>query len=258
MDKADFATQVKEHRHGHGPLPKSDKVPDAWNLCKVFGYSPLLSLPFLSASAVLTASTVSSLVSVTGVELPKTDISFCPLGILGSVKSLPMTIVTLHLRDIFHFFLDNAGVNTRCRKVVATTTPLALVPKTSLLLVLVLFQVSGRSLLSGRWLLPIRCISKGGVGWFILSGIFLLFFHGLVFSRVAWVYIAGAERWLEHCFYLYIYGFCNYLFSKVQFPTLCIKLNSDKRSQAFLEISNHSFRVTVRSNSQKTACNCSW
>ena len=66
--------------------------------------------------------------------------------------SLPVTVVALDLRNIFHFLPDGAGVNTRCKGVVATIlSPLApLVLKTSLLVVLVLLQVDGRSLLSER------------------------------------------------------------------------------------------------------------
>ena len=66
--------------------------------------------------------------------------------------SLPLTVVILDLGDIFHLLLDDVGVDSHCKRVVALTlsslAPSA--PETSLLVVLVLFWVSGGSLLSGR------------------------------------------------------------------------------------------------------------
>ena len=89
--------------------------------------------------------------------------------------SLPVTVVALDLREIFLLLLDGGGVDTRCRRVMATTlsssAPSA--PRTSLLVVLVL--LGGRSLLSGRGLFSTRRVSRGGVGGLILStGVFLL------------------------------------------------------------------------------------
>ena len=71
--------------------------------------------------------------------------------------SLPVTVVALNLGDIFHYFFDGAGVDTHCRRVIVADTPLVLsAPKTSLLVVLILFRVGGGSLLSGRWLFSTR------------------------------------------------------------------------------------------------------
>ena len=64
--------------------------------------------------------------------------------------SLPMTVVALDLGDIFHFLLDSAGVNICCRKVVAITLSLSSAMPGTLLVVLVLLRVDGRSVLSGR------------------------------------------------------------------------------------------------------------
>ena len=55
--------------------------------------------------------------------------------------SLSVTVVALDLGNIFHFLLDDAGVNVRCRGVVAaalSSSALSL-SRTSLLVVLVLF-----------------------------------------------------------------------------------------------------------------------
>ena len=64
--------------------------------------------------------------------------------------SLLVTVIILDLEDIFYFLLDSADVNTRCKRVVTTTTSSVLAPKTFLLIVLVFFWVGRESLLSGR------------------------------------------------------------------------------------------------------------
>ena len=66
--------------------------------------------------------------------------------------SLLVTVVEFDLGDIFHLLLDGAGIDTRCRKVVAMTLSFLVssAPGTSLLVVLVLFWVGGGSLLSER------------------------------------------------------------------------------------------------------------
>ena len=95
--------------------------------------------------------------------------------------SLSVTVVALNLREIFLLFFDGGGVDTYCRRVMATTLSLSApsAPRTSLLMVLVL--LGGRSLLSGRELFSTRRVSGGGVGRLILSiGILLLLFGGLV------------------------------------------------------------------------------
>ena len=83
--------------------------------------------------------------------------------------SLPVTVVALDLREIFLLLLDGGGVDTRCKRIIATTLSLSapLAPKIFLLVVLVL--LGGRSLLSRKRLFSTRCVSRGGVGGFILS-----------------------------------------------------------------------------------------
>ena len=154
--------------------------------------------------------------------------------------SLPVTVVALDLREIFLLFLDGGGVDTRCRRVMATTlsssAPSA--PRTSLLVVLVL--LGGRSLLSGRGLFSTRRVSRGGVGGLILStGVLLLLFSGLVPSGTSRVHVAGTRRGLEHCFCLHIDGFLHALFPGVQVMALGIQLGSDRRFKAFQEASDH-------------------
>ena len=94
--------------------------------------------------------------------------------------SLPVTVVALDLREIFLLFLTGGGVDTCCRRVMATTLSLSasLLPRTSLLVVLVLLQVGGRSLLSGKRLFSTRRVSKEGVDRFILFTKVLLFLSG--------------------------------------------------------------------------------
>ena len=74
--------------------------------------------------------------------------------------SLPMADEALDLGDFFLVFFDGIGVSTCCKRVVATTILSALlVPKTSLLVVLVLLAslaLVGRKLL----VLAIRCVSN--------------------------------------------------------------------------------------------------
>ena len=97
--------------------------------------------------------------------------------------SLSVTVVALDLREILLLLLDGGGIDTRCRRIMATTLSLSapLVPRTSLLVVLVL--LGGRSLLSGRGLFSTRRVSRGGVGGLILStGVLLLLPGGPVLS----------------------------------------------------------------------------
>ena len=149
--------------------------------------------------------------------------------------SLPETVIALDLEDIFLFFLDDGGVDTRCRRVMAITLSLLAfsAPKTSSLVVLVFLRVGGGSLLSRRRLFPTRCVSRGGVGGLILStGVFLLILGGLVLLRISKVYIAGAKRWLEHRLYFYINGFLYSLFPGDQVMASGIQLGPNKKFQA--------------------------
>ena len=53
--------------------------------------------------------------------------------------SFLVTIVAIDLGDIFYFFFDGAGVNTRYRRVVATNLSLSSTALETLLVVLILF-----------------------------------------------------------------------------------------------------------------------
>ena len=132
------------------------------------------------------------------------------------------TVVALDLGEIFLLFLDGGGIDTCCRRVMATTlslsTPLA--PRTSLLVVLVLLWVGRGSLLSGKELFSTRRGSRGGVCGLILStGVLLFLFDGPVPSETPWVYVAHTRRGLQQRFCLYIDGFLDGLFPGVLVST---------------------------------------
>ena len=148
----------------------------------------------------------------------------------------------LDLGDISLFSFDGVGIKTRCRGIVATTLSLSFIaPK--ILVVLVFPQVGGGCLLSGRWLFPTGCVSRGGVGGLIFSGVLLLLFCGPVPLGAPWVHFAGVGRGLKHCFCLCTDRFFNDLFSGVQILVLGIQLSPDGRSQAFSEVSDHNLLV---------------
>ena len=151
-------------------------------------------------------------------RLPRPTLVFWPLRILDGVMSLPVTVVALDLGDIFHFFLDGTGVNTRCKGFVATAIFLVpSAPRTFFLVVLILLRVGGRSLLSGKWLFSTRYVSKSSVSGLILStGVFLLLLSGLVPLGTPWVYVAGTGGGLEYCLCLYVDSFLYGLFQEVQ------------------------------------------
>ena len=132
--------------------------------------------------------------------------------------SLPVTVITLDLGIIFHFILDGASVNTHCRGVIAAALSLSAISalRTSLLVVLVLFWVGEKSLLSGKRLLSTRRISREGVGRLIIStGVFLLLLSGSVPSGTPRVHVADTGRGLEHRLCLCIDGFLHGLFPGV-------------------------------------------
>ena len=104
--------------------------------------------------------------------------------------SLLVIVEILNLGDIFHFFFDNVGVSTCCKKVIATTFLIPLAPKTSLLVVLVF--LASLALVGGILLmLAIRYVSKKCVSEFSFSGVFLLLFHELVPSRIPGIDFLG-------------------------------------------------------------------
>ena len=134
------------------------------------------------------------------------------LRTLVDIMALFLAVEVLDLGEIY-FFLLKSDIGTHCRWILALSTSLPR-PKISVVF-LFLFWVGGGSLLSGRWLFPTRCISRGSVSELILFGVFLLLFHGLIFSGAPWVYLAGTGRWLEQRLYFCIDGFLNFLFPGV-------------------------------------------
>ena len=87
-------------------------------------------------------------------------IVFCIfLGISSGIMSSLVIVEALDLEVIFQFILDGIVVNTWCRKVVATITPLTLsTPKTCLLVVFVFF--ASLTMISKKLLvLATRCVS---------------------------------------------------------------------------------------------------
>lgn len=91
-----------------------------------------------------------------------------------------MAVKALNSGDVSLVYLDNVGVNTRCKGVITTTTPSTLVPRTFLVLVLLIYLVLvGRKLL----VLSIRYVSGGSVSRLNLSVVLLLFFCGPIPQR---------------------------------------------------------------------------
>lgn len=88
-----------------------------------------------------------------------------------------MAVEALDLGDVSLVFLDGIGVSICCRGVVAITTLLVLVPRTSLVLVFParLVLVGGKLLV-----LTTRYVSKGSDSGLSHSGVFLLLFCRLV------------------------------------------------------------------------------
>lgn len=90
---------------------------------------------------------------------------------------LPIVVIIFDLKDIFPFFLNDIGISTYCRRIMAMTLFLSpTTPKTTSLAVLVFFI---SLILVGRRLLGVlvtRYVSKRGVNELIFSRIFLLFF----------------------------------------------------------------------------------
>ena len=108
---------------------------------------------------------------------------------------LPMTVEALDLGNIFHFLLDGVDVSTSCRRVITTTSLALSSPKISLLVVLVFLvnlALVGRRLL----MLVIRYISKRSISGLNPSGVFLLFFCGLVPLETPGIDLLGPFGWL--------------------------------------------------------------
>ena len=148
-----------------------------------------------------------------------------------------MAVIALDLRHVSLFLLGN-DIDPRGKGVaIMTLSP------SSAVLGTVFLGVGEGSLLSRRWLFSTRCVSKGRVGGLILSGVPLLLLCGPIFPRISWVYIAGAERWLEHHLCLRINGFLYGLFPGVQGLASSIHLDPDRRFQVFQKTSDHDLLV---------------
>lgn len=107
-----------------------------------------------------------------------------------------MAVVALDLRDIFLFFLNDVGVSTYYRRVIATTLFLTLflsstIPRTTSLVVQVFFA---SITLVGRRLLGMlaRYINGKDVNRLILSEVFFLFFCRLVLLEILDINFLGA------------------------------------------------------------------
>ena len=92
--------------------------------------------------------------------------------------SLLIVVEALDLGDVFVVFFDGVDVSIYYKRVVATTTPLSLTPKSFLILVfLARLALVGRKLL----VLATRCVNGKIISRFSSSRIFLLFFYEFVF-----------------------------------------------------------------------------
>lgn len=106
-----------------------------------------------------------------------------------------MIVKILNLRNIFQFPLDDIGVSTYCKRVVATTFLALLALKISLLVVLILFislALVGRRLL----VLTTRYVSKKSVSELSSFRVFLLFFCKFIPLETPGINFPGPYRWL--------------------------------------------------------------
>ena len=146
--------------------------------------------------------------------------------------SFPIAVIAFDFGyvPVFLFLLGN-DIGTRGRGVgVTTLSPPSFAAPRTLLVVLILLWVGGRSLLSGRRLFSTRHVSKGGVDRLILSTrVLFLLFSGPVPSGTPRVYVMGTGAGLEHRFYFYVDSFLHGLFPGVQVPALGIHLGPDRR-----------------------------
>ena len=160
--------------------------------------------------------------------------------------SLPVTVVALDLGEIFLLFLDSSGIDTYCRRVMATTLSLLALSAlwTSLLVVLVLLRVGGESQLSGKELFSTRRVSRGGVSGLILSTDVLFFLScGPISSEILWVHVTDIGGGLQQLFCLCIDGFLNSLFPGVLISTSVVQLGPNGRPQDFPGVSDYDLLV---------------
>ena len=131
------------------------------------------------------------------------------LRISFGIMALLLAVEAINLGEVYFLFLGG-DVDARRGWV------LALFPSTQRASVVVLFRLDGRSLLSRRWLFPIRCVSRGRVGGLILStGVLLLLFSWLVPLETSWVHVAGTGGGLQQRLCLCIDGFLDGFFPGV-------------------------------------------
>ena len=110
--------------------------------------------------------------------------------------SFPVTVVALDLGEIFLFLLDSGGVDTHCKRVIATTLSLSarLVPWTSLLVVLVFFGLAKEVCWVEKNCFPLDVSIEGElVDLFFLSKSFSFFLIGLF----SWGHLESMSRILE-------------------------------------------------------------
>ena len=102
--------------------------------------------------------------------------------------SFPVTIKAFNLGDIFSFFFDGIGVSTHCEGVVVTPFLASLAPRTSLLMVLVLFA---NLVLVGRRLLVLatRRVRGRSVSELSPSRVFVYLFRGFISSRIPRIHL---------------------------------------------------------------------
>ena len=154
----------------------------------------------------------------------------------------PMAVIALDLGNVLLFLFGN-NIDTRSRRVGVMTLSLSSTAPGTLLVLLVILWVGGGGLLGSRLLFPTRYVSRGEVSGLIHSRVLFLFFRGLVPSRISWVHISGAGRWLKHHLCLCIDGFFHGLFSGVQVSASGIYSAPDGRSQAFQKALDHDLLV---------------
>ena len=95
----------------------------------------------------------------------------------------------LDLGDVSLIFLDNVGVSTRYKGVMATTLSLSFVASGTSLVILVLLV--SLALIGG---LPTRRVSRGKISGFSLSEVFFLLLSGPVPLKTPYIHLAGIRR----------------------------------------------------------------
>ena len=171
--------------------------------------------------------------------------------------SLPVTVIALDLREIFLFFLDGDGVNTCCRRVMATTLSLSapVAPRTSLLVVSVL--LGGGSLLSRRELFSTDVSAEGeSIDLFFPPESFSSFLTGLF----PWGHLESMSQILKEDYSnAFASALTAFLTASSQESLFRPRVSNWARTEG-LRLSRKywilvsSFGMAAESNSRKTAC----